>query len=436
MISTFKNHINTRFSFLKEKKLLVAVSGGIDSVVLTHLLYQLKQPIAIAHCNFNLRGIESDSDAEFVNTLAEDLGITHFSTSFETEKIAKEKGISIQMAARGLRYEWFEKIRLQEKFDYILTAHNKDDVLETLLINLTRGTGLKGLTGIPEINGVIARPLLKFSREEILHFAKINKILWKDDSSNASTKYIRNKLRHDVIPVLKELNPNLMDALGNTLNHLNESKEIINKAVEDFCKTAVTKKGTVTEISISQLTELANPKPYLFELLSPYGFTEWDDVSNLIHSQTGKFVLSKTHRLIKNREHLQLTKLENNNKKQSFQIHSLDQFKTDEFEIIFTRVLEKNTINNISVDISKLIFPLTIRRWRNGDYFYPSGMLGKKKVSKFFKDEKLSLIEKENAWILENGNQDIIWIVNLRPDRRFELSKEKKDFVQISFSLR
>ncbi|MDT0553596.1 tRNA lysidine(34) synthetase TilS [Urechidicola vernalis] len=435
MISNFKNHINTRFSFLKEKKLLVAVSGGIDSVVLTHLLYQLKQPIAIAHCNFNLRGTESDSDSEFVNTLAGDLGITHFSTSFETEKIAKEKGISIQMAARDLRYEWFEKIRIQEKFDYILTAHNKDDVLETLLINLTRGTGLKGLTGIPEINGVIVRPLLKYSREEILHFAKKNKILWQEDSSNASTKYIRNKLRHDVIPVLKELNPNLMDALNNTLNHLNGSKEIINKAVEDFCKTAVTKKGKVTEISISHLTELENPKPYLFEILSSYGFSEWDDVSNMIHGQTGKFVLSKTHRLLKNREHLQLTKLENNNKKQSFQIHSLDQFKTDEFEIIFTRVLEKNTINNISVDISKLIFPLTIRRWRNGDYFYPSGMLGKKKVSKFFKDEKLSLIEKENAWILENGNQDIIWIVNLRPDRRFELSKEKKDFVQISFSL-
>ena len=254
MLNNFQNHINQNLSFLNKSRLLIAISGGLDSVVLTHLCHQLKLNIALAHCNFNLRGNESDGDEEFVLQLAEDLDLEVFIESFETEDYAKTYKLSTQMAARELRYNWFEELAEQLNFDFILTAHHADDNLETFLINLSRGTGLDGLMGIPEVNNKIVRPLLTFSREDIETYAKTNKLTWREDSSNASNKYLRNKLRHDVIPVLKEINPFLLQNFESTQNHLQDSKQIIEDAIVRIQKKAVyVDNDNVIRLSIKKL---------------------------------------------------------------------------------------------------------------------------------------------------------------------------------------
>ncbi|MCL4124374.1 UNVERIFIED_CONTAM: hypothetical protein GTU68_046541, partial [Idotea baltica] len=230
------NHIDKRLPYLRGKKLLIAISGGIDSVVLTHLLSELSFDISLAHCNFKLREKESDLDEAFVIELGKKFNIKTFTTQFETNKFAELKKLSTQIAARELRYSWFKELVKKYKFDYVLTAHHADDNLETFLINLSRGTGLDGLTGIPEKNGTIIRPLLPFSRTEIFNFAKENNIDWREDQSNSSSKYIRNKIRHQVVPVLKEINPSLLESFAKTSKHLKESQEIIEDRIEKVCE--------------------------------------------------------------------------------------------------------------------------------------------------------------------------------------------------------
>ena len=230
MLNKFQNHINSNFSFLKDKKLFLAISGGIDSMVLVHLLHKLKLDIAVLHCNFSLRDLESDGDENFVKSICNDLNISCFVQKFDTKKFALDYKLSIQLAARKLRYDWFYEQLNDKNFDYILTAHHLDDSLETFLINLTRGTGLDGLTGIPTQNDKIIRPLLPFSRVEIEGFAMQNSIEWREDSSNSSDKYLRNKLRLDVIPILKELQPQLLSSFKNTLENLQQSQSLINDA--------------------------------------------------------------------------------------------------------------------------------------------------------------------------------------------------------------
>ena len=241
MIQKLQKHINTNFTFLKSKKLLIAISGGLDSVVLTHLFSELKYDISLAHCNFNLRGTESDLDTKFVNNLSQKSYNQIFINYFETEKYAKEHKLSTQISARDLRYHWFQELAIEHQFDYILTAHHSDDNLETFLINLTRGTGLDGFTGIPAINENIVRPLLPFSREEILKYAIENKIEWREDASNASTKYIRNKIRHQVIPVLKEINPSLLETFAKTSMEPHENSN--RPKIETFAKTSTEPHG-------------------------------------------------------------------------------------------------------------------------------------------------------------------------------------------------
>jgi len=234
MLQKFDQHITMNFPFLKESKLLLAISGGLDSVVLMHLCNQLKLSVSLAHCNFKLRNEESDLDEEFVIKLSQILNNQIFTIHFDTENYAQEHKTSIQIAARNLRYQWFQELVSTHHFDYILTAHHADDNLETFLINLTRGSGLEGFTGIPEKNGNIIRPLLPFSRAEILEYAKENQLKWREDASNASTKYVRNKIRHQIVPILKEINPNLLDSFSKTLTHLQESQQMIEDTFEEF----------------------------------------------------------------------------------------------------------------------------------------------------------------------------------------------------------
>ena len=439
MKTALQAHINKNLAFLNGKKLLIAISGGIDSVVLTHILHKLNFSICLAHCNFQLRGKDSSKDEIFVTELGKQLKIPCFTIKFDTENYALEKGCSTQMAARELRYNWFQKIVQENKLDYIITAHHKDDIIETVLINLTRGTGLDGLTGIPEVNGLIVRPLLPFSRNDILIHATKNKILWREDQSNSSIKYVRNKIRHKVVPFLKELNPNLLDTLNNTIENLKGSQQIIKNCIDNIKSEVSVVHNKETHFNIEKLKKLNNPKVYLYELLKAYNFTEWNDVEALLNAQSGKQIFSETHRLLKDRDVLILSKISNTKKPTLYKIPENTSKITEPIKLKFksiaipfdtknhqNKILEElifDNPNTISVDYDKVQFPLIIRKWEKGDYFFPIGLKGKKKLSKFFKDEKMSLLEKENSWILCSSNNAIIWIIGKRMDERFKATK-------------
>ena len=435
MLQKLSQHINKNLSFLKEKKLLIAISGGIDSVVLTHLLSVLNFDISLAHCNFNLRGQESDLDEEFVIQLGEKLNLNLFKIHFKTEEIAKSNKQSTQVAARELRYNWFQKIIKQNSFDYVLTAHHADDNLETFLINLTRGSGLDGFTGIPEKNSNIIRPLLRFSRETILAYAKNNKIDWREDKSNASTKYIRNKIRHKILPVLKEINPSLLESFAKTSEHLKESQQIIEDRIEKIALEVISVEQNSRKINIKKISQLSNPKAYLYQLLNKYNFTEWNDVYQLLSAQSGKQIFSRTHTLLKDRDFLVLSKIDFSAAlEMTFQIQKNTSEITEPIHLKFESVQEKSIENKQTIYINKhhLVFPLQLRKWQNGDFFYPSGMAGKKKLSKYFKDEKISILEKQNIWILCNNNDEIIWVVNHRQDNRFIAKEATNDLFKIT----
>jgi tRNA(Ile)-lysidine synthase len=426
MLQKFKEHIHIHFPFLKDQKLLIAVSGGLDSVVLTHLFSELNIPISLAHCNFQLRKKESDLDEEFVKSISQKTSNQIFNIKFKTEEFSKKHKFSTQIAARELRYNWFQELLKQKHLDFVLTAHHADDNLETFLINLTRGTGLDGFTGIPAINGNIVRPLLAFSREEILAYAQTNNIVWREDASNASTKYIRNKIRHQIVPVLKEINPNLLETFARTSANLKESKQIIEDKLADISsevmETTYSTGLQITKFSIAKINELSNPKAYLYPLLKAYNFTAWNDIYNLLSAQSGKQIFSKTHRLLKDRDFLILSaKILSTASEEKFRVEKNALEILNPIHLIFEDIHQKSTENKqtIYVDKDVLKYPLIVRKWRNGDYFYPIGMQGKKKLSNYFKDEKFSLFEKEDTWLLCTAENEIIWVINHRQDKRF-----------------
>ncbi|MCW1148501.1 tRNA lysidine(34) synthetase TilS [Flavobacterium lacisediminis] len=423
MLTKFQNHIEQNFLQLKDKKLLLAVSGGVDSMVLLNLFYKLRFDICIVHCNFQLRGKESDADEMLVREICQDSYIPYFIESFDTLEFANENKLSIQLAARKLRYDWFQEL-LSLGFDYVLTAHHLDDNVETFLINFTRGTGLEGLTGIPAQNGNIIRPLLPFSREEIENYALENKIQWREDSSNASDKYFRNKLRHNIVPTLKELNTGFLDSFQNTLNHLQQVESLVNDASKLVFEKVVEEKENQLEIHLKPLIEFQNYKAYLYQWLKNYGFSAWNDIYDLVEAQSGKQVFSETHILLKDREKLILSERNEINKSEVFIIESIESKVNIPLKLRFCKAVNifETVSNCIFVDESKIKFPLTIRKWQEGDYFYPSGMNGKKKLSKYFKDEKYSLLDKENQWLLCSEDQ-IIWVIGKRADNRF-INKE------------
>lgn len=433
MFQKFKNHIDTNFSFLQDKKLLVATSGGLDSMVLVHLFQKLNFNFALAHCNFQLRNSESEADEKFVNSYAELHKIMCFTIKFDTKKYSEVHKLSTQVAARNLRYNWFNEILVQEKYDYIITAHQADDVAETFMINLSRGTGLEGLTGIPSQNGNIIRPMLPFSRKEIENYASENQLVWREDSSNASDKYVRNKIRHHIVPVLKEINDSFLSSFQNTLMHLNQQQSLVDDAVLLVYEKVVLEEKEQLKINISALLQYKNYKAYLYQWLHKYGFTAWNDVCDLVQSQTGKRIESENYILLKDRDYLLLSQkrildydtivinsvTENTNFPLNFSICNFSDISNQNKNIIF-------------VEESKLQYPLTIRKWREGDFFYPAGMLGKKKVSKYFKDEKFTLFQKQEALILESNNK-IVWIIGHRADERFKPENTNQNIIQIKY---
>lgn len=435
MIHSFKEHIQQNFPFLENSKFIIAVSGGIDSVVLSHLMSGLNLNFAICHCNFKLREKESDDDETFVKKLAKHLDVPFYNTSFSTQKFADENKLSIQVAARDLRYKWFYELIEKHAYDYVLTAHNSNDNLETFIINLTRGSGLEGFTGIPPINKKTIRPLLTFSRDDIRFYAIKNSISWREDRSNTNVKYIRNKVRHKIIPVLQEINPNLLDSFKNTLSHLQESQQIIDESIEKISERIVSKNNGYISLSVSKINKLHHKKAYLYQLLQSYGFTEWNDILDLLSAQSGKHVFSKTHRLLKDRNELILTE-------KFAQVEDSLPIYISENQLQITHPISlqfektenaiKNSNDQILVDKDLLNYPLSLRKWIYGDYICPTGMTGKKKLSQLFKDHKLSLLAKENIWILTDAKDTIIWVIGLRQDRRFAVTENTQNRVLIS----
>ncbi|MFI0491101.1 tRNA lysidine(34) synthetase TilS [Flavobacterium sp.] len=433
MIQKFINHINQNFPFLNDKKLLLATSGGLDSMVMVDLFHKSNFEIAMAHCNFQLRGMESFGDQNFVQDYSEINKIKLFLTQFDTEAFSKDYRLSTQVAARELRYNWFYELLETKNYDYILTAHHADDNLETFIIHLVRGTGLEGLTGIPAHNDKIIRPFLIFSRQEIEEYANQNNIKWREDSSNASDKYLRNKIRHNLVPILKELNPDLLSSFHKTQSHLQESQTMVEDASIMVYQQVAKEKGEKIYFDLNQLRKLPNYKSYLYHWLVEYGFSAWDDIYDLVESQSGKQVFSKEFKLLKDRDFLILYPINFEDEDEEYFINKNQKEVKVPINLAFSRVNDFSDVSNevIFVDEDKLWFPLVLRRWQTGDIFQPFGMNGKsKKVSKFFKDEKLSLIEKENAWLLCTDNQ-IIWIVGLRQDERFKIKNTTKTTLKI-----
>lgn len=433
MQQQFSTILTNQFSFLKGKKLLIACSGGVDSVVLAHLCVNTSLDVALAHCNFNLRGEESNADEIFVTELAKKYSIPVFTTHFDTLTYQAKGNKSTQMAARELRYRWFDEVLDNEGYEYVLTAHHADDALETFLINLSRGTGMTGLSGIPAVNNKIVRPLLQFSRVEIEDYANQQKLLWREDSSNASTKYIRNKLRLEVIPKLKEIHPEFLNNFLGTQKHLQESEQVLLQHMKSIKKKLFIKEEKAVKISTNALKELQPLNTYLFYLFSEFGFKQWQDIVLLIDAQSGKYVASETHRLIKDRDQLLLTK-NNQADYETILVQNLDNqtVKASNLNLKFTvvDVAVEASKSVIYVDNALLKYPLQLRKYQEGDVFYPLGMKGKKKLSKYFKDEKYSMLDKENQWLLCSEN-NIVWVVGKRADERFKVTSKTQQILKV-----
>ena len=435
MVTAFKKHIAAHFPALADQKILVACSGGLDSIVLLHLLQKIGLTLGVAHCNFKLRGDHSDADLSFVETIAGNLGVPVFTTVFDTKTYAKTQGISTQVAARELRYEWFYSTARANGYDRIATGHHADDDLETFFINLSRVTGLRGLTGIASNTEQLIRPLLPFSRAQIMQFAKKEELFWREDSSNSTRDYLRNKLRLDVIPAFKGVNKTVLQNFQQTQQHLKESQALLEDYITLVTKLVVSHKDAGYEIDIKQLQALPNTNTLLFELLYPYGFTDFKAIASILESEVGKKVLSKQYVLHKDRNHLVLTKKEQVVDSRIYYIDAKQQSCTIPIKLNFTKVAQvgEHEPHSLYVDAAKLTYPLKVRAWRLDDVFHPFGMKGKKKLTKFFKDEKLSLLSKNSVWVLESGDE-IVWVIGLRPDDRYKVTSATNKVLKIQWN--
>lgn len=434
---SFSEFIKQNKLFTKDDKLLLAFSGGIDSVVLAHLLISQKYKVELAHCNFQLRGVESEQDELFVTDFAKQNNLFTHIKRFDTKKYAADNKLTIQQAARNLRYNFFIEIAEKENFPYILTAHHLDDSIETFFINLLRGTGLKGLCGIPMTNSKFVRPLLFATKNDIYKYATIHNINWREDSSNQGDKYLRNKIRHQIIPILNSLQPNFYNIFRENFRRLNDSKNLIETLVQETINTMKIQNNDYTIISIPRIIQKQNGISLLFHYLQNFQFNE-HQVKQILEKkhQTGKKFVNQQYTAIYNRDTLIITKNKKSNTNTYWIDNSLKKIKLPpfEFQLSFQENSEMYTIskdpNKACFDAEKVQFPLQLRKWQKGDYFYPFGMEHAKKISDFLIDKKMSLIEKENTWVLLSGNS-IIWVVGQRIDNRFRITKLTKKILEI-----
>ena len=438
MLEKFESFVSDNNLFSKDDRILIALSGGVDSVVLATLMHKANYNIALAHCNFHLRDEESNRDEAFVRSWAKENNVELFVKEFDTYGYMKENKISLEMAARDLRYEWFNSLMETKKFDFLCTAHHLDDSIETFFINLLRGTGIAGLHGIQAKNDKITRPLLFATREEILNYAKENNITYVEDSTNAETKFTRNKIRHNLFPILREINPNFENALKKDIEYLNDTEFIFRKEIEKAKSEIIETEQEVIKINISKLKQLNPMKIYLYEILSEYGFNETNtnDILPCLDEISGKQFFSKTHRLVKDREYIFIDVIKNNTTNDFFLIDNCQSSLIDPLKMQIELLRDLKFINiskdkNIAMlDADLLKFPLILRKWRQGDSFVPFGMKKEKKLSDYFTSNKYSLLDKENQWILCSEDK-ILWIVGERIDDRFRISNKTKNILKI-----
>ncbi len=432
------NHITPR------TKLLVAVSGGADSVVMLDALYRIGIESVVAHCNFHLRGDESDNDAQFVANLAAKYNFEFCTTDFDTERVANERCVSIEMAARDLRYEWFEQMIDQYKCDYVAVAHNADDTVETFFLNLTRGTGIHGLRGMAEIRGRVLRPMLQISRADIIKYIDENQLEYRTDSTNEQNIYTRNKLRLDILPLLKEINPSFLATMQQNMLNLSAASNIVADYVAEKKEECVNVLNNCTTISISALLESQSASLLLFEWLSTYNFTP--DISAQLFKTlsndtiSGKKFNSPTHYAITTRDAIEV--YPNDYIKDSTTIYYINEGQTEITEPFKASIntanakglhIEKNS-TIAYLDTDKIEYPIVLRRWQKGDSFIPFGMKGRKKLSDFFADKRLSIVEKSNVWVM-TSNDNIIWVVGMRIDNRYAISPDTQLVTIVSLQI-
>ena len=431
--------LNEFNSFIKENglvknggKILLAVSGGIDSMVMAHLFLMAGYQTAIAHCNFSLRGKDSDMDEDLVRQFASSHNIPFFSTRFDTKKYSQENGLSIQMAARELRYAWFEKIMDENNYHLLAVAHNLNDNVETFIINLIRGTGIAGLAGMKPLSNRIIRPLLFATRRKIEIFCSENNINYREDLSNEDTKYTRNKIRHKIIPVLKEINPSIETTINETAERIAGINEIVDNYVSDLREKISDDKGDLISFNLPKLMPFIQNRTILFELFKPFGITGamLGDLVRIIEGITGNQLFTSTHRIVKNRKEIIISNAENLDDNHFLIVEISDFLKVPGIASAYyedasgTYEISSDQFS-ACIDAEKIKFPLTVRKWKPGDRFYPLGMKHQKKLSDYFIDCKFSILEKENKLILESEGR-IIWIVGDRLDNRFRITSHTK----------
>jgi len=429
LVNKFNHNFKEAFGNA-DPSLLVAVSGGVDSMVLCDLLRKTNKHFSVAHCNFQLRGKESDEDEEFVRNYCIQNQIEFHSKKFNVKEFKQSGNYSTQMAARELRYAWFRKLMNDHGFDYLATAHHLNDSLETFLINLSRGTGINGLTGIPVLNDKILRPLYNFSKNEILQYAKENNIRWREDASNSKNDYNRNKIRHRITPVLEEIHPEFLQNFAKTIGFLKQEKELIGQLIKLKRKELFEEKNSIIHISITKLKSLDPLSSYLHYLFSGYGFKHVEEIEKLMNSDENGEISSKSHRLIKNRNELFLSEINQIEPSAEFIIQE-DVILEKPLSLRISKSDERDFSASETLDYDKIKFPLRLRKIKTGDIFFPFGMKGSKKLSKFFKDEKFSKLDKENCWLMVDDEDRILYVAGKRIDGRFKITEHTHKFLNI-----
>ncbi|SMC45410.1 tRNA lysidine(34) synthetase TilS [Moheibacter sediminis] len=429
LLSEFKNNIN-RLSKISQSKFLIAVSGGIDSMVLCDLFLKLKLNFSVAHCNFQLRGNDSDLDEEFVRNYCIQNQIKFHSKTFNVKEYKQSGNHSTQMAARDLRYAWFKKLMQENQFNLLVTAHHLNDSLETFLINLSRGSGINGLTGIQFQQNEIIRPLYNISKKSILEYAGLNQIRWREDVSNATDDYIRNKIRNQIVPVLNEIHPEFLANFSKSIQILKDEKTIIQNQFENLSDELFISAKNNYSVSIQKLKELQPFNSSLFHLFSKFGFMHPLEIERLMDANEGSEINSNEYRLIKNRGELILSR--------QTKIKESEEFIVEDGKLIQKPLnlrLSKSEVRDFSasetLDVEKISFPLRLRKAKTGDVFFPFGMRGSKKLSKFFKDEKFSKIDKEDSWLLVDDEDRIVYVTGIRIDDRFKITENTHKFLNI-----
>jgi len=438
MLKKFVDYIESQNLVDGKDKILLTVSGGIDSISMAHLFHKAGFSFDIAHCNFKLRGYESEGDQEFVQKLAKKYGCDFYSRNFDTKEYAQNNSVSIQMAARELRYQWFNELANQHKYSRIAVAHNRNDIVETMMINLIRGTGLKGLTGIKSRQESIIRPMLFASRTEIVSYVANEKLEYREDSSNKETKYHRNLIRKEIIPLIEQINPSFTETVIEESEVFQSVNSLYQNELEKIRRAITLPDKNKVILSIPKIISLRLTAPVIFDLISCYGFSYSDskNLLNVLNAEPGKKFISTSYILLKDRKTIIIEEVKKPGVDKKYFIDENSHSISNPVKLTIRKFIKDSdfripTSSKIAVlDIDKLVFPLHLRHWEKGDYFIPLGFKGKKKLSDFFIDRKINLFEKDNIWLLLSENK-IVWVVGYQLDDRYKVTQETNSILQI-----